>query len=347
MQGRFANRPYLPAILYNFGHTNKIDPTGQVHKLLKFLNSSFIIIHCLVRTQTQLKGKKCQYVECEYICCDWPLFLSYGICNKVACFNYIVSGEYWRKMKTQSITIREHFEQTGNWLFHRRSYLPMVCFIIIIVSLQNFKYPYGSHRLDQLWEVFCLTISLSGLAIRILTVGYVPDGTSGRNTKGQKAYVLNTTGMYSLLRHPLYLGNFLVWLGVSMFARFWWLTLIMILSYWLYYERIVFAEEKFLQQKFGQQFTDWAKKTRIFLPKLSSWKKPARPFSLRMVLKREHSTVFLIILLFFAMEEAASLITTGSFEWDIMWFTILAAGSAQYMLFRTLKKHTTLLRNAD
>ena len=250
-------------------------------------------------------------------------------------------------MKTHGITIREHFEKTGNWLFQRRSYLPIVCFIIIIVSLHDFKLPYGSHRLDQLWEVFCLTISLSGLVIRILTIGYVPEGTSGRNTRRQKAFVLNTTGMYSLLRHPLYLGNFLVWLGVSMFARIWWLTLIMILSYWLYYERIVFAEEKFLKRQFGQQFTDWAKNTRIFLPKLSSWRKPAQPFSIRMVLKREHSTVFLIILLFFTMEEAASLITTGSFEWDMMWLMILTAGSAQYMLFRTLKKHTKLLRNPN
>lgn len=248
-------------------------------------------------------------------------------------------------MKTHCITIREHFEKTGNWLFQRRSYLPIVCFTVIIISLRHFHFPYGKHRLDQYWEVFCLTISLSGLAIRILTVGYVPDGTSGRNTKGQKACVLNTTGMYSLLRHPLYLGNFLVWLGVSMFARFWWLTLIMILSYWLYYERIIFAEEKFLQQQFGQQFNDWAEKTRIFLPKLTSWKKPARPFSIRMVFKREHTTVFLIILLFFAMEEAASLLTTGSFEPDTMWLIILAAGSAQYMLFRFLKKHTKLLRN--
>ena len=241
--------------------------------------------------------------------------------------------------------MRNHLESTGNWLFQRRSYLPIVCFTVIIISLLHFHFPYGEHRLDQYWEVLCLTISLSGLVIRILTVGYVPEGTSGRNTKRQKACVLNTTGMYSLLRHPLYLGNFLVWLGISMFARFWWLTLIMVLSFWLYYERIIFAEEKFLQQQFGQQFTDWAKKTRIFLPKFNSWKKPVRPFSLRMVLKREHTTVLLIILLFFTMEEAASLLTTGSFEFDMMWLIILAAGSSQYILFRILKKHTKLLRN--
>lgn len=113
---------------------------------------------------------------------------------------------------------------------------------------------------------------------------------------------------------------------------------------WLYYERIIFAEENFLQRKFGREFTDWAKKTRIFLPKFNSWKRPARPFSLRMVLEREHTTFFLIILLFFAMEETASFITIGSFELDPMWLMLLAVGTAQYMLFRMFKKHTRFLK---
>lgn len=241
--------------------------------------------------------------------------------------------------------MKNHLESNGNWLFQRRSYLPIVFFAVIIISLQDYHFPDSKRRLGQLWEVFCLIISLSGLAIRIVTVGYVSDGTSGRNTKRQKASELNTTGMYSLLRHPLYLGNFLIWLGVAIFAGIWWLAIIMILSYWLYYERIIFAEEKFLQRKFGQEYTDWAKKTPIFLPKFNSWKKPARPFVLRMVIKREHHTVLLIILLFFVLEEAESLITTGSLELDPMWLILLAVGSAQYILFRTLKKHTMLLRS--
>lgn len=241
------------------------------------------------------------------------------------------------------MTITEHFEKTGNWLFRRRGYLPIVCSAIILIALRSFKLPYGSHTLDQLWEVFCLTISLLGLAIRILTVGYIPQGTSGRNTKMQEASVLNTTGMYSVMRHPLYFGNFLIWLGVSLFARLWWLTFILLLGFWLYYERIIFAEEEFLRQKFGRQFTDWAGQTPAFLPKLSSWKAPALPFSLRMVLKYEHSTFFLISVLFTAMELAASLITAGSLEVDLMWFIVFGIGSAQYMLVRMLKRQTKLL----
>jgi len=246
--------------------------------------------------------------------------------------------------KTRSITIREHFEDSGNWLFKRRSYLPLACVGIILIALRHFKFPHGSHRLDQFWEIFCLVISTLGLGVRIATVGYVPKGTSGRNTKRQKASILNTTGMYSVVRHPLYLGNFLIWLGVSLFARIWWLSILLLLAFWLYYERVIFAEEEFLQNKFGQPFTEWVTRTRAFFPRFGSWKRPAMPFSIRMVLKREHSTLFLIIVYYAALEQAASLITTGSLELDTLWLVLFVIGLAQYMLFRTLKKHTKLLQ---
>ena len=51
--------------------------------------------------------------------------------------------------------------------------------------------------------------------IRIYTVGTTPAGTSGRNRDKQIAEKLNKTGVYSIIRHPLYLGNLLIWLGVA------------------------------------------------------------------------------------------------------------------------------------
>ncbi|MGC9453013.1 MAG: methyltransferase family protein, partial [Oceanipulchritudo sp.] len=51
-------------------------------------------------------------------------------------------------------------------------------------------------------------------------------GTSGRNTKQQVAYSLNTTGFYSVVRNPLYLGNFFMYLGIALFTHHWWLVLV-------------------------------------------------------------------------------------------------------------------------
>ena len=89
------------------------------------------------------------------------------------------------------------------------------------------------------------------LAIRWVTIAFVPGGTSGRNTLGQRADQLNTSGMYSMVRNPLYVGNFVAILGVLICVKVWWLVAMFALLYWLYIERVIAVEEAFLEQKFG------------------------------------------------------------------------------------------------
>ncbi|MBF0254846.1 MAG: hypothetical protein HQL11_06975 [Candidatus Omnitrophica bacterium] len=64
---------------------------------------------------------------------------------------------------------------------------------------------------DTAWEIFCIAVSFAGLFLRAAVVGVVPKDTSGRNTGGQLARSLNTTGMYSVSRNPIYLADFLEW----------------------------------------------------------------------------------------------------------------------------------------
>lgn len=109
------------------------------------------------------------------------------------------------------MALKEDFEQQGNWLFRYRSFLPIG---ILLIGLMVFIHSTLVHHAlvctDTYYEFIFLMVSLLGLGIRIYTVGYTPKNTSGRNTaEGQVADTLNTTGIYSIVRHPLYLGNFL------------------------------------------------------------------------------------------------------------------------------------------
>src|SRR5262249_14353626 len=187
-------------------------------------------------------------------------------------------------------------------LFRRRSYLPLVLLGVCLYALRGYQYPGHSARLDTLLEVFCLLVSFFGLAIRILTIGHAPARTSGRNTREQIADTLNTTGLYSVVRHPLYLGNFIIWLGIVRFAHLWWLVLIYVLAFWLYYERIMFAEESFLRDKFGAEFTTWAATTPAFIPRLHGYVRPQLPFSVRTAFKKEYNGAFAIIVVLFVLE---------------------------------------------
>lgn len=241
------------------------------------------------------------------------------------------------------MALQEEFESTGNWLFRWRSYLPLFLIGIFLLSLREYEYPGHSEKLDALLEALCLIISFFGLGIRIFTVGHTPKRTSGRNTKKQVAGTLNTTGIYSVVRHPLYLGNFFMGLGIALFVHLWWLTLIYILVFWIYYERIMFAEEAFLRKKFGAEYMKWAEITPTFIPRFKSYVKPDLPFSLRNVLKREYNGFFAVIIVLFILEVAGDLVVEQKFEIDLYWIVILSVGFAIWIVLRTLKKKTELL----
>lgn len=218
----------------------------------------------------------------------------------------------------------------------------MLFFGIALLSLQYFE-PLTNKFADAAWELFCLAVSYLGLAIRIFTVGHTPSGTSGRNVRGQVAQTLNTTGIYSIIRHPLYLGNFLMWFGVSLFPMLWWLSALCALMFWVYYERIMFAEEAYLREKFGEDFVRWAEKTPAFIPSLKNYVKPMYPFSWKKVLRKEYNGFFAAALCLFVMEMTGDYFSGSRISIDAMWAIIMGIAFAVWLALRVVKHHTSLL----
>jgi hypothetical protein len=200
---------------------------------------------------------------------------------------------------------------------------------------------------DTVIALCCIAVSMLGLVIRALTIGYTPRGTSGRNTKaGQVADVLNTKGMYSLVRHPLYLGNFFMWLGIMIYVGNLWFTVVCCLLYWLYYERIMFAEEGYLRVKFGQSYLDWSVDVPSFWPRNLKWKSPDVDFSVRNVLKREYNgffAVFLSLALVSAGKTYIHITTDWEALLDPFWQKALIGSFAVFFTLRSLKRYSRLL----
>lgn len=186
-------------------------------------------------------------------------------------------------------------------------------------------------------------ISILGAVVRILTVGYVPGGTSGRNTARQKAAELNTTGIYSLVRHPLYLGNYLIFLGFVLLLQSWSIALA---ATCLYYERIIAAEEAFLHAKFGAEFEAWAGRTPIMIPRLSGWVSPRLPFSMRSVLVREYTTPLLILVVFAGFDIVADSWIEHHLVLDWAGISALLGAVLVWFTMRLLKKRSRLLHVA-
>jgi protein-S-isoprenylcysteine O-methyltransferase Ste14 len=242
--------------------------------------------------------------------------------------------------------LREELERHGEFLFRWRSYLPILILPILILALPHSAYMQEllGKGVSLFIEILSLAVALSGVGLRCLTIGYARSGTSGRNTKRQRAAVLNMTGMYSIVRHPLYLGNFAIFLGILLFLQVWWFVLIGLQSFWLYYERIMLKEEEFLRSKFEKDYLSWANETPAFFPRLSKWRWPRERFSWKTVLRKEYTGFLLVTMVFAFLDYVRNVIVMGEKEMDMAFIGLFAIGLVVYIILRSLKKWTRLLQ---
>ncbi len=237
----------------------------------------------------------------------------------------------------------EEFENSGNFLFKYRTWLPVFLFPVFAVFFY-FDSP-GTTILEfKFLTIIAALISFVGLLIRWITIGTVPRGTSGKNTKRQVAESLNTSGIYSTLRHPLYLGNFLIWLGIAVYTAHIYLILFIILFFWIYYERIMFAEESFLRKKYGEQYLEWSLNTPAFIPRFKNYRKSELSFSSKNVIKRESHALVNTIFSFALVDLIHSYFQYKTWSNGVLWAYILITSILFFGVLRLIIKKTDWLK---
>jgi protein-S-isoprenylcysteine O-methyltransferase Ste14 len=240
------------------------------------------------------------------------------------------------------MALRDELVKQGDFLFRWRTYVPLLIVPVALAALREGQAlePVVGGRIVPYWRLMSAAVALLGLAIRWVVGGHAPANTSGRNTEQQVAASLNTTGMYSLVRHPLYLGNFLCTLGVALITQVWWFVVICCLAFGLYYERIVLAEERFLAQRFGEAFERWASATPCWLPRLPQWRRPSLPFSGKTALRREFSGFFLLVASFELVTVLGDGLAHNRWALDTSTKLVLGLGLLAYAVLAVLKKKT-------
>jgi protein-S-isoprenylcysteine O-methyltransferase Ste14 len=237
--------------------------------------------------------------------------------------------------------------RSGEWLFRWRSYPPLIILVLVLSISAVDPTPVGGWDWAPLWSGLGLGFGGLGLGIRAWAIGYVPSGTSGRGTRAMRADTLNTRGMYSVVRHPLYLGNFLLWLGVATFAGKPSAILITCLCFWLYYERIMIAEERFLSARFGAEYARWAERTPAFFPRARSWVPSPHSFSLRFCLGRDYHAFYGFVVSTWIVGFVRSAAGYGLWMPDRAWWAYLASGTAVFGVLHVIRRRTDLLNPTD
>jgi protein-S-isoprenylcysteine O-methyltransferase Ste14 len=216
------------------------------------------------------------------------------------------------------MALRDEFEMTGARLFRMRSWFPVPVILLVLLALRA-DATAAFETTHWKWELVCLAVGLVGVAIRCVAVGFAGRGTSGRSTRSPRADSLNTTGMYSVVRHPLYLGNYFMWLGPALLPRSWQVAIIVTFIFWMYYERIMFAEEAFLRRTFGETFEKWAARTPAVIPDFRLWVKPLREFSTATVMRREVWGIIGLVTTIAVLELASDVVQHGRVDVDPLW----------------------------
>lgn len=76
---------------------------------------------------------------------------------------------------------------------------------------------------------------------------------------------LQTNGIYSITRNPMYVSLALVYLGISCFVGNWWSIILFPLLLLIVQQYIIKREEKYLERRFGREYLDYKAKVRKWL----------------------------------------------------------------------------------
>lgn len=106
------------------------------------------------------------------------------------------------------------------------------------------------------WVLAGLLIALAGQLFRIFAAG-----TIFKNRK------LASSGAYALVRHPLYLGNFLILFGFGLACANPWVIGVLVLFWLVWYPAAIRYEDRKLEQLFGEPWREWSRGTNAVFPK--------------------------------------------------------------------------------
>jgi protein-S-isoprenylcysteine O-methyltransferase Ste14 len=145
--------------------------------------------------------------------------------------------------------------RVGAVLFRQRGWLPIL-FLGIPLVMPGTMSPFR-------WEVGLVLIAIGEL-VRLAGVAAAGTVTRRRSRNVQR---LVTYGIFAWLRNPLYVGNFLVWMGFVTLSGVLWFLPFAVLLFALEYELIVRYEEGVLESIFGREYLDYKACTPRWIPR--------------------------------------------------------------------------------
>lgn len=158
-----------------------------------------------------------------------------------------------RPLRVKTWGLGKFFSDVVQRRWRHRQFVGIVALLLVVSLSQPWRLP----------QLFWPGAGLAGLGIllRLWASGHV-----------KKDKELATDGPYALVRHPLYLGNHLIFLGFCLTSGLWWSGFLWLLVTAVYYPPAIRHEDAKLEGLFGEAWRSWAAATPAILPR---WRRPA------------------------------------------------------------------------
>ena len=143
----------------------------------------------------------------------------------------------------------------GAVLFRHRGWLPVPFLLVPLVAHGN---------IDAMNWILGFVFIVLGEAIRMAGVAAAGTVTRRRSRTVQR---LVTYGIFAWMRNPLYVGNFLIWLGFIVISGVFWFIPVAIVLFAIEYTLIVRYEEGVLESIFGGEYLRYKERTSRWFPR--------------------------------------------------------------------------------
>lgn len=176
----------------------------------------------------------------------------------------------------------------GNFLFHYRNGLFPLVYVLLFFKSHPVMTDY------RLAALLGFMVALTGQLLRVVTIGleYIIRGGRDRQVYAEK---LVQGGMFAHCRNPLYVGNFVILMGVGIASNSILFLGIGIPFFAFAYWAIIAAEESYLRNKFGKEFDDYCARVNRLIPSFSGIGRMLRGmrFNWRRLITAEYGSAYI------------------------------------------------------
>jgi len=152
-------------------------------------------------------------------------------------------------------------ENNGEHFFGDSGQLVLLVLFLLIWVVDSFFLRISTFLSDDI----SLLIRLVILSLALIAAVYLIRSGHAVVSHGQHSSVVISTGAFQYVRHPLYLGSIMFYLGlaVSTASLF---SLVLVGLIFVFYNFIASYEEKLLEDRFHEEYRNYKKRTGKWLP---------------------------------------------------------------------------------